>query len=94
MRRGISPEKISGKFHNTIARIIVETAEKAMTAYGVDCAALSGGVFQNMLLLNKTLALFRRKGVKYYIPRQVPPNDGCISLGQAVIANYELKIKN
>ncbi|MBI5360570.1 MAG: carbamoyltransferase HypF [Planctomycetes bacterium] len=88
LRRGTSPEKISGRFHNTVARIIAETAEKAMTAYGVDCAALSGGVFQNMLLLNKTLTLFRRKGIKYYIHRQAPPNDGCISLGQAAYLEY------
>lgn len=88
LHRGVSPETIGGKFHNTAARIIAETAEKAMTAYGVDRVVLSGGVFQNALLLNKALALFRRRGIKCFIHRQSPPNDGCISLGQAVYQEY------
>jgi hydrogenase maturation protein HypF len=50
--------------------------------------ALSGGVFQNRLLLRKTVGLLERSGFQVLTHRQVPCNDGGISLGQAVIANF------
>jgi hydrogenase maturation protein HypF len=53
--------------------------------------ALSGGVFQNMFLLNRTFNRLIEDGFKVYIHQRFPPNDGGISLGQAVIANSKLK---
>ena len=50
--------------------------------------ALSGGVFQNRLLLRKAAALLESEGLEVYTHRQVPCNDGGISLGQAVIAHF------
>jgi hydrogenase maturation protein HypF len=47
---------------------------------------LSGGVFQNMLLLDMTIKLLREKGFQVLIHSEVPPNDSCISLGQALLA--------
>jgi hydrogenase maturation protein HypF len=53
--------------------------------------ALSGGVFQNTLLLDKIFTLLDKSGFKVYIQHRVPPNDGGIALGQAVIANELIK---
>jgi hydrogenase maturation protein HypF len=53
---------------------------------GIETVALSGGVFQNRLLLELLMALLRADGFHVYINRQVPPNDGGLSLGQAAVA--------
>jgi hydrogenase maturation protein HypF len=53
--------------------------------------ALSGGVFQNNLLLGKTYVLLDKYGFKIYTHRKVPPNDGGVALGQAVVANERAK---
>jgi hydrogenase maturation protein HypF len=50
--------------------------------------ALSGGVFQNRLLFRLTMAALQKEGFDVLTHRLVPPNDGGISLGQAVIANF------
>ena len=54
--------------------------------HGLTQVALSGGVFQNVILLGKTLALLRGAGFEVFTHRLVPPNDGGIALGQAVMA--------
>ncbi|GAI95612.1 unnamed protein product, partial [marine sediment metagenome] len=55
---------------------------------GINKIALSGGVFQNKYLTEKVISLLEDKGFKVFIQRKVPPNDGGISLGQAVVAGY------
>jgi hydrogenase maturation protein HypF len=55
---------------------------------GITQVVLSGGVFQNRLLLRKAVSLLDANGFKVFTHRQVPCNDGGISLGQAVIANF------
>jgi hydrogenase maturation protein HypF len=55
---------------------------------GIKQVALSGGVFQNRLLLRKTASLLESDGFQVFAHKQVPCNDGGISLGQAVIANF------
>jgi hydrogenase maturation protein HypF len=50
--------------------------------------ALSGGVFQNRLLLRRTISLLEGSDLQVFTHRQVPCNDGGISLGQAVVANF------
>ncbi|MCK4308208.1 carbamoyltransferase HypF, partial [candidate division WOR-3 bacterium] len=84
---------ISEKFHNTIAEMTVETCVKIRSdAHNkLNEVALSGGVFQNMFLLDKTYKNLIKDGFKVYIHRHVPPNDGGISLGQAVIASNKIK---
>ncbi len=77
---------ISSRFHNTIADIILKVCLKINKTSGIDRVVLSGGVFQNMLLLNKTFDLLDKRGFKVYSHHRVPPNDGGISLGQAIIA--------
>jgi len=87
--QGISKGKISVKFHNTVAQMVNEMchliADETPMVSGV---ALSGGVFQNRLLLSKTVSLLESDGFQVFTHRQVPCNDGGISLGQAVIANF------
>jgi len=86
--RGVSPGKISLKFHNTIARMTGEMCRLLADETGIDRVALSGGVFQNRLLLRKTVKLLENSGFEVFTHRQVPVNDGGISPGQAVIANF------
>jgi len=84
----ISKERISVKFHNTIARMIDEMCRLIANEAGINQVALSGGVFQNRLLLRKTIKLLESSGFQVFTHRQVPCNDGGISLGQAAIANF------
>jgi len=88
LHQGISKGRISVKFHNTVARMINEMCHLIADETGVSHVALSGGVFQNRLLLRKTVSLLESSGFRVFTHRQVPCNDGGISLGQAVIANF------
>jgi hydrogenase maturation protein HypF len=76
---------IAVKFHNTIARIIMEVCKLIRKDTGIRTAVLSGGVFQNRFLLGKTAALLAGNGFKIYTNQQVPANDGGISLGQLLL---------
>jgi hydrogenase maturation protein HypF len=84
----ISKEAIAARFHNTIARMILEVCQHVSAKTGLKKAALSGGVFQNRLLLRKAVAMLESNGYEVYTHHQVPCNDGGISLGQAAIAQF------
>jgi hydrogenase maturation protein HypF len=84
----VAPALISLKFHNTMARIVAEMCQFIAKESSIKRVALSGGVFQNRLLLRLTLAALQKEGFEVLTHRLVPPNDGGISLGQAVIANF------
>jgi len=86
LQKEIAVPFISVKFHNTIANMIVEVCEKIRKDVGLDEVVLSGGVFQNVFLLAGAKEKLEKEGFKVYIHRQVPPNDGGISLGQSAIA--------
>jgi hydrogenase maturation protein HypF len=88
LRQGISKGRISVKFHNTVAGMINEMCQLIANEIGITQVALSGGVFQNRLLLVKAVSLLEGSGFQVFTHRQVPCNDGGISLGQAVIANF------
>jgi hydrogenase maturation protein HypF len=77
---------IAARFHNGLANIIVEVCQAARGRFRIDEVALSGGVWQNMTLLAKTVPLLERSKFKVYIHRKVPANDGGLALGQAIIA--------
>jgi hydrogenase maturation protein HypF len=79
---------IAARFHNTITQMIVEVCRKISSQTGIRKTVLSGGVFQNRLLLRKTIPLLESAGLEVYTHRQVPCNDGGISLGQVAIANH------
>ena len=78
---------IGSRFHDTIALITQDVTSRIARETGINRVALSGGVFQNRLLLNRTLPLLRQAGLEPLLHRQVPCNDGGISLGQVAIAH-------
>ena len=88
LRRRAPKAVIAARFHNTVAQMILVTCRDISTKTGLKQAALSGGVFQNHLLLNKSIILLESASFEVYTHRQVPCNDGGISLGQVAIANF------
>ncbi len=88
LEQGISSGRISVRFHNTIARMTDEMCRLIADETGINQVALSGGVFQNRLLLRETIKLLENSGFQVFTHRQAPCNDGGISLGQAVVANF------
>ena len=77
---------VAARFHNTVAEAIVEVCRRLRADEKLNRVCLSGGTFQNMKLLARTLAGLRRLEFEVFIHAQVPPNDGGIALGQAAIA--------
>jgi hydrogenase maturation protein HypF len=82
---------IGGKFHRSVARIVGEVSALISEESGLKDVALSGGCFQNRLLLSMTVEELRKRGLQPLLHRNAPTNDGGISLGQAVIGHYALK---
>jgi hydrogenase maturation protein HypF len=90
---GVSVHKISSKFHNGLARMVTEVCRKLSDQYDLSEVALSGGVWQNMTLLNKTVQMLEKNGFTVHFHQQVPANDGGLALGQAAVAAYRLKVQ-
>ncbi len=86
LRRGDSVATLAARFHHTLARAIVAACGQVRRTDGLRRVCLSGGSFQNMRLLETTVAGLERAGFEVYWQSEVPPNDGGLSLGQAVIA--------
>lgn len=78
---------ISAKFHNTISQVILEVSNRIRKETLLNKVILSGGVFQNKYLMEKTLQLLKRDRFDVFTNHQVPANDGGISLGQLLIAS-------
>lgn len=83
---GVSAATVSARFHNTMADVVLTVCRSLRSDHGLATVALSGGVFQNVRLLQRCLDLLAGAGFEVLTHRQVPPNDGGISLGQAVVA--------
>jgi hydrogenase maturation protein HypF len=92
LRAGVQPAVISAKFHHSVVKMLLVGCESIRRETGVSVVALSGGVWQNMALLNESVPALEAAGFRVLIHRQVPPNDGCIALGQAFIANQQLEL--
>jgi hydrogenase maturation protein HypF len=90
LTKGISASKISGKFHRTIASLIIETCRAIRSRERLNRVVLSGGVFQNIFLLSLVTKELKRSGFEVYTHHLIPANDGGISLGQAVIGHMRL----
>ncbi len=79
------------RFHNTIASAIRTTVRYLHQRTGIRDVALSGGTFQNRYLLTRTMALLAADALRVHTNMQMPPNDACISLGQAYLVRERLK---
>jgi len=77
---------IAARFHESLAEAIVGGCRAARERSGLDAVALSGGVFQNARLLARAIERLDGEGFRVLRHRRVPPNDGGVSLGQAVVA--------
>jgi hydrogenase maturation protein HypF len=88
MKRGVAKQDISHRFHQTISQMVADVCCRIAKRTGISRVALSGGVFQNRLLLKLTLNVLSKAGFEVITHWQVPTNDGGISLGQTVIANF------
>jgi hydrogenase maturation protein HypF len=84
---GAPAPRIAARFHNGIALMVLQVTAGLRSRYGITSVALSGGVWQNLTLLQKTLFLLESDGFEVYTHHQVPINDGGISFGQAVVAS-------
>jgi len=82
-RAGVAAPVIAAKFHNALAAWILEVAAAA----GLKQVVLSGGVFQNRYLTERAAAALESRGFTVYTHQRVPPNDGGIALGQAVMSS-------
>jgi hydrogenase maturation protein HypF len=91
VRAGTPAPVIAARFHNTVAEAIVEVCRRLRTEERLNRVCLSGGTFQNMKLLARTLAGLRRLEFQVFMHAHVPPNDGGIALGQAVVATEILR---
>ncbi len=90
VRGGLPAGVIAARFHNGLALMIRDVCLRLREETGLNEVALSGGVFQNVTLLAKALPLLQEAGFTVYTHRLVPPNDACISLGQAVVAGVRV----
>ena len=91
VRNSVTSGEIAAAFHNTVASAIVEVCRRIRARDNLQRVCLSGGTFQNTFLLQRAVAGLRNSGFEIFLHAQVPPNDGGIALGQAVIANARLK---
>ena len=87
----VHPSEISMKFHNTLVRLFTDSCVDIRKQTGFEQVALSGGVFQNAIMLSGLTEHLENKGFEVLSHKQVPSNDGGIALGQAVVADAMLR---
>lgn len=91
LQNHVSVNKISSRVHNSLAQVVNDACLGIRKDIGINQVVLSGGVWQNHTLLNRTYELLDGNKFIVYIHRQVPTNDGGLSLGQAVVAIHRMK---
>jgi hydrogenase maturation protein HypF len=88
----VAPAVVAGRFHNGVAALIEDGCVLLRERHGLGTVALSGGVFQNLILLGRVTARLEARGFRVLVHSRVPCNDGGISLGQAVIAGAQDRV--
>ena len=86
MQAGVSAQDIALRFHKAFVKLIVDAAQVFRALYDISTVALSGGVFLNRYLCEHVVPALVEAGFSVALNKEVPPSDGCISLGQAVVA--------
>lgn len=87
-RAGTAVSTLAARFHNSVVRLAIEVCQKIRQETGCQTVALSGGVWQNRYLLERTVPALQEQRFEVLVHRQTPPNDGCIALGQVLVAAY------
>lgn len=86
LRSGVEVPTIAARFHAGVAGAIADACQRTRAAWGLDTVALSGEIFQNALLLERTVTRLKTDGFRVLTHVRVPTNDGGISFGQVVVA--------
>ncbi|MBK1695347.1 carbamoyltransferase HypF [Chromatium weissei] len=87
---GVTHERIAARFHIGLSNCLIALARELATQYHLDTVALSGGVWQNRILLKSVTTALTESGLHVLLHRNIPTNDGGLSLGQACIAAAQL----
>jgi hydrogenase maturation protein HypF len=91
IQHGVPISQIASRFHRSIAELLAMACLEVREQTALNIVALSGGVFQNQLLLEQLIARLEEMSFQVYINRRVPPNDGGLSLGQIAVAAARLQ---
>lgn len=91
MHSGLSIPRLAARFHNSVVEVNLALCERVRGISGVNTVVLSGGVWQNRILLEKSFHLLTRSGFTVLRHHQIPTNDGGIAVGQAVVAASALQ---
>jgi hydrogenase maturation protein HypF len=91
---GVSRSRISARFHRAVATMVRRVCERARSQTGLEIVGLTGGVFQNVLLLRLTVAQLEESGFEVLTHHIVPANDAGIALGQAFVGCSRTVNKN
>jgi hydrogenase maturation protein HypF len=83
---GTPRDVVAARFHNALAAATASACADCAGRHGLETVALSGGVFQNRVLVERTTALLAEAGLRVLVPLLLPPNDGGIAYGQAAVA--------
>jgi hydrogenase maturation protein HypF len=87
---GVPPARISRRFHTTFIQALVDAARQLAKTCGIKLVCLSGGSFQNRILLVELGQGLMAAGLKPYTNHVLPVNDGGVALGQAIVADAQL----
>ncbi len=82
----VSPAKISARFHRSVVQMSLEVCQKVRDENGVKQVAISGGVWQNLYCAVNTVKALQKDHFEVLVHHHLPPNDGCVSLGQVMVA--------
>jgi hydrogenase maturation protein HypF len=86
VRAGTAAAMVGARFHAAVAAATARACAILAERLGLATVVLSGGVFQNRLLLDAVSAALEHDGLRVLVPERLPPNDGAISYGQAAVA--------
>jgi hydrogenase maturation protein HypF len=89
-RAGVPISRIAARFHNGVAQMVLDVCAELRAIHSLNEVVLSGGVWQNVTLLRRTLDLLETAGFTVYTHHLVPANDGGLALGQAAVAAWKV----